>query len=188
MPGNDSVGRGAILSEDGEHRLLAERRCELSGLSLAYRRTAGWLMCNPSRADAEIDDPTVGRVMGHSLRYRCYRQLIGNMWTRRTPYPKDLWKSLKDRPPDALEWANNSTTLFMIGAQCDLLVVAFGAEPGRRYPDEVRAALDAFRLAVPDLPLMCLGTTGDGWPLHPLARGKHAIPADVKLTEWEWPK
>lgn len=33
--------------------------------------------------------------------------------------------------------------------------------------------------------LDCLGTTGSGAPKHPLARGKHRIPADFAPVAWE---
>lgn len=33
-------------------------------------------------------------------------------------------------------------------------------------------------------PLHCLGTTMNGAPIHPLARGKHRVPDDVQRRPW----
>lgn len=145
--------------------------------------TAGWLMCNPSRADHEIDDPTAGRVMAHSLRFGCARSLVGNVWALRTPYPADLWRMLAAGVYSAEMHRANLEALATIGGQCDLHIAAFGAEPGRREKRAAAQAVDAFTLGG-RFPLYCLGTTDDGLPLHPLARGKLAIPRDVQLQPW----
>lgn len=59
----------------------------------------------------------------------------------------------------------NMDALAMIGGQADIHVAAFGAA-GRRFP------------------LFTLGTTDDDMPLHPLARGKHAVRNDATLRPW----
>lgn len=148
--------------------------------------TAAWLMCNPSTADHERDDPTAGRVMGHSARFGFPRSLIGNVWPLRTPYPADLFAALRDGRYLPEMNAANLDALAMIGAQSDVLVVAFGAEPGRKYRAAVEIAVEAYRSANSG-PLYALGTTADGWPLHPLARGKLAIRRDAPLVPWALP-
>ncbi len=185
------IRKSAVLAypdETGEPaaRLIIERDAIASGTAPDYARTAAWLMCNPSRANAEIDDPTLGRVMGHSFRYRCARQLAGNVWPLRTPYPADLWPRLAAGEYHAEMRAANLDALAAIGAQADLLVVAFGAAPGRSHYADVCEALLAFTTAAQG-PLYCLGTTDDGWPLHPLARGKLAVRKDTPLVEWDLP-
>jgi hypothetical protein len=159
-------------------------------------RTAAWLMCNPSRASHLIDDPTAGRVVHHSNRASCPRSLVGNVWPLRTPYPSDLWPwvetcghSVKSRamtaPTQRYErsMAANLDALAMIAAQADIHVVAFGAEPNRRDRMAVTRAVEAFSL-YGNVPLYCLGTTPDGHPLHPLARGKFAVRNNAKLALW----
>lgn len=167
-------------------RLVLERDGITPGLLPEYRGTAAWLMCNPSRANHEIDDPTAGRVMAHSLRYGCARSLVGNVWCLRTPYPADLFAALRSGRYTPEMDAANLDALAMIGAQADRLVVAFGAAPGRAHFAAVRSALEAFR-TFNDGPLWCLGTTDDGWPLHPLARGKLAVRNDTEMRLWTLP-
>lgn len=172
--------RGAILAYPDDQgvpqcRLLLERGWG------AYGRTAGWLMCNPSTADADHDDPTAGRVVHHSRRLECVRALVGNIWPLRTPYPADLWPRVRPMPR---EWRlANLEALAMIGAQSSVHLVAFGAEPFRRHRLDVLEAIDAFTLGGRHK-LYCLGTTADNLPLHPLARGKFAVRNDCEIIEW----
>lgn len=169
---------GAVLAFDGRCRLLLER-----GSDRPEARTAGWLLCNPSTADATQDDPTVRRMRHFTDRARCSRMLVGNVWGWRATQPADLWGVLRGGQYTEAMRSANLDALAAIGAQCDVLFMAFGAEPGRRYPQDVREAIDA--IWQPDRPVpLCLGTTDDGLPLHPLARGKHAVRNDAPLVEW----
>lgn len=169
----------AFPGDDGEAlcRLLLER-------DAGPGPTAAWLMCNPSRASHLVDDPTAGRVVTHSARFGCPRSLVGNVWGWRTPYPTDLWPALESGAYTPAMRLANLESLAMIGGQADLHIAAFGAEPGRRHKAAVMDALDAFTLGG-RFPLYCLGTTDDGMPLHPLARGKFAIPRDAPLRPWD---
>ena len=164
-------------------RLVLERERYVEGPP----RTAAWLMCNPSTADALQDDPTAGRVIHHSANAGCARSLVGNVWPWRSPYPRDLWAAIADGRLTPAMRAANLEALAMIGGQADIHVVAFGADPDRRLPFDVYAALEAFSAGF-TVPLYCLGTTADDKPLHPLARGKHAIPNNAQLRLWLGPK
>lgn len=164
-------------------RLMLERAPDVPP-PIGYRdgrghMTAAWLMCNPSDADAMIDDPTAGRVVSHSQRAGCPRSLIVNLWPLRTPYPAELWPRIERGDVSADMWRANLDAIAMAAAQADVLVVAFGAA-GRRYARFVDQALEAFTHG----PLHCLGVTADNMPLHPLARGKQAIRRDAVLAPW----
>lgn len=142
-------------------------------------------MCNPSTADAETDDPTNKRVVHFSARSGYARSLVGNVWPIRTPYPRALFERLRTDYP--AEWLfANLDALAMIGAQASVHVVAFGTV-GRTHPEAVALAIEAFSCGGTK-PLYCLGTTKDGWPLHPLARGHHHIPSDTNLRPWQLPR
>lgn len=183
--------RGAVLAfadPTGEPlcRLVLERVAPHALIPAdAPPPTAAWLGCNPSRASHLIDDPTAGRIVHHSNRAGCPRSLVGNVWPYRAPYPVDLWRFLEGcggfMPKDMAD--ANLDALAMIGGQADIHVAAFGAAPGRDFPLTVKRALDAFTCGG-RFPLYCLGTTADGWPLHPLARGKLAVRNDTQLRPW----
>jgi hypothetical protein len=137
------------------------------------RLVFAWLMTNPSVASHLIDDPTCGRTVTTSDDHGGGMSLLGNMWSWRTPYPRDLWTALAaGRITEDMILANERA-LELIGGAADRLVVAFGAEPMRRHPEHCRRMLGAFT-RYNSSPLLCLGTTDDGMPLHPLARGKSA--------------
>jgi hypothetical protein len=186
--------RGAVMAfpddqGDPQCRLVLERIAPYAQIPDDLPPpTAAWLMCNPSDASHLIDDPTAGRVVHHSNRAGRPRSLVGNVWGWRTPYPRDLWPAVADgRYTDAMA-AANLDALCMIAAQADLHIVAFGAAPMRDHPIAVHRALEVFS-NYGKHPLYCLGTTGDGQPLHPLARGKHAVRNDAQLrpwTSWRW--
>lgn len=193
--------RGAVMAfpdPDGEPqaRLILERVKWQQSDARAYLRgdrprTAAWLMCNPSKASHLVDDPTAGRVVHHSGRAGCPRSLAGNIWPLRTPYPADLWAAMArgfDMPAETLlaMRSANLDALCMIGAQADIHIVAFGAEPPRRFPAAVMEALDAFTCGGRH-DLYCLGVAGGGEPLHPLARGKYAVRNDTPLRLWKGP-
>ncbi len=151
-------------------------------------RTAAWLMLNPSDADAERDDPTAGRVVHHSKRAGCPRSLVGNVCSLRTPYPADLFRMLEAGAYTEEMHRANLDALAMISAQADVHVVAYGAsmrDRSARYDRYVEEALEAFGRDG-CVPLYCLGTTPDGLPLHPLARGKFAVRNDATLQQWAY--
>ncbi len=170
--------RGAVLGFDDTCRFMLERN---TGEPDA--RTAAWLMCNPSTADANIDDPTANRVVHHSARLGCARSIVGNVWAWRTPYPAQLWADLRaGRYTQAMADANRDA-LAAMGAQADVFVVAFGAAPWRAHRTAVTQALYAWLSDDGRVP-ECLGVTPDGAPLHPLARGKFAVRNDCEISEW----
>lgn len=166
---------GAVLAFDDRCRLLLERG--------TGARTAGWLACNPSTADANLDDPTVRRMVHFSRAAGCDRMLLGNVWAWRATQPADLWAALASGDYTEAMHEANLDALAAIGAQCDVLFMAFGAEPGRKHPEWVREAIDALWNPGRPVPL-CLGMTADRLPLHPLARGKHAVRNDVVPQPW----
>lgn len=169
--------RLAVFGFDDTCRFVLERNACPQG----DVQTAAWLMWNPSNASHLIDDPTVLRVVTHSRNAGCDRSLIGNVWGYRTPYPAELDRALVRGDYTKAMHEANLDALAAISAVADIHIVAFGAA-GRRYARNVDAALEAF---VPTgTPLYCLGLTADNLPLHPLARGKHAVRNDTALRIW----
>lgn len=147
---------------------------------------AAWLMCNPSTADDQDDDPTLRRCMSFSRDHGCGGLMVVNVWPYRTPYPEVLWSGLRSTGYDSSVRRRNIEAIVNAGVEAKLRFVGFGCEPARRYPEEVRIAVEAFQS--PPGRAMSLGVNDEGWPLHPLARGKFAIPNGTKGRAWEWPE
>jgi hypothetical protein len=163
---------GALI--DGPFRFALWRRW-------SERPIAAWLMCNPSTADAEDDDPTIRRVRHFSTVMGCGGAIVVNLWPLRTPYPAELWKRIDAELTVEADRRNREAIADAIG-RSEVAFVAVGAEPWRRFPGTVKLALGAFQR--PTVPHYVLGTTQDGAPLHPLARGKLAIPNDRRPQRW----
>ncbi len=122
-----------------------------------------WILCNPSTADGQQDDPTVRKVRGFAKRHERGGWMIVNAYALRATDPGALVMPV-DRDPGGprniafvTEWA---------GAAVDsggrIILGWGGALPKRLRP----AALSLVRSIGKDL--WCLGTTGDGQPRHPL--------------------
>jgi hypothetical protein len=147
---------------------------------------AAWLMCNPSTGDALENDPTIRRVIRFSQDHGCGGCVIVNVWPFRTPYPELLWSHLAARGYDAELRRKNHDFIVNAGVDAKLRFVAFGCEPARRYPEEVQIAKELFES--PPGRCLAMGTSPEGWPLHPLARGKFAIPNGTQARSWAWPE
>jgi hypothetical protein len=147
---------------------------------------AAWLMCNPSTADALDNDPTIRRIIGLSRDHGCGGLIVVNVWPYRTPYPEALWGFLARHGYAAEVRSRNLDAIINAGVDAQLRFVAFGCEPPRRYPEEVQVAVAAFES--PPGRVMALGMNDQGWPLHPLARGKFVIPNGTKGGSWTWPE
>lgn len=145
---------------------------------------AAWLLCNPADADVYNDDQTCRRMEHFTRQSGCGGFTAVNFCPLRTPHPAHLWKMIRagDYTPEMIE-ANN-LSISLVAAKADVHVVAFGPEPVRRHRTLVIDALGAFS-ADGSRRLLCLGTNPGGWPLHPLARGRFAIPNTRRLTPWD---
>jgi hypothetical protein len=170
--------RGAVL--DGPCRYTLSREWD-DGLP-----NAAWLLCNPSTADAEIDDPTCRRMMHFTRALGCGGFIAVNIWPLRATFPRDLWPILAAGAlTEAMEFANDAV-IELARDRAHRMIVAFGTEPPKRDAARVERLVQKFSRGG-SRPLLCLGTNTEGWPLHPLARGKFAIPNDRRLSEWVRP-
>lgn len=154
----------AVFSECGRYRYQLTR--ELG----AAPRSIMWLMLNPSTADATVNDPTVRRCMGFSVQWGFGRMYVCNLYALRSPYPEDLWKVDDPVGPDNDGWIASTSA--------DVIVCAWGVNA---RPDRVRQVLGLL-----SAPAMCLGTTKDGFPRHPLyVRGDTELQPLLKSAQEE---
>lgn len=146
---------------------------------------AAWLMCNPSIADANLDDNTTKRCIHFARKMGCGSLDIVNLWPCVATDPADLWRLLEASYPELREHLlENMQAIEKVVSRASIRFVAMGAEPVKRFPHYVRHML---RLFTAGEPAWCLGITDEGWPLHPLARGKKAIPNDRAPSLWMVP-
>ncbi len=154
-------------------------------------KPASWasvLMLNPSAASQDRDDPTSRQVTG------LVRAIGLDGWIGVNLYP-----FISSRPGSLSAWIHNEHWRDAMKANLSAVeragriavqrFAAWGAFP----VDEpwLEQALEAYtqpqKGADHDPRLWCWGTTAQGWPLHPLARGKHRIPPARRPILWTRP-
>lgn len=145
--------RAATISPCGKYRYDLTRRWG-SGPNM------GFVMLNPSTADADVDDPTIRRCIGFAKREGCDGIVVVNLFPLRATDPTVLWAT---RYPD--RFGPDSDTelqrhLIMVDGP---LVEAWGGDAATRGGEAVEMTLRYLGSR-----LMCLGKTKDGHPRHPL--------------------
>lgn len=157
--------RSAVLSSCAKYRYTLTR---LWGGG----PTLGVIGLNPSTADAEIDDPTVKKLMRFARDNGFGGFVLGNLFAWRATYPSDLGAVEDPVGPD------NDLHLRMIGRTCVNVLCAWGSTPKTWV---TRVVLVKELIAnIPERPkTLCLRVNADGSPAHPLF-----LPYTCKLTEY----
>jgi hypothetical protein len=131
---------------------------------------AGFIMLNPSTADASLNDPTVRRCIGFAQREGCGGLSVLNLFALRATNPKELARHPNPIGPAWRIWFE--ATLTSIDGP---LIVGWGAQKGIAGQVEmVRQLLNAAGKKA-----LCLGKTVDGSPRHPLY-----VKGDAPLVEF----
>jgi len=165
LPGlNTGGGRpGAWLSACGLYRYRLWRTWDESKQPLA------WCMLNPSKADAEDDDPTIRRVVRFSRDHGYGAIEVINLFAYRATKPRELRKAANPI---------GSKNQIALNSVFDRdLVVAWGAIP---KSSEARATEVLEFLTGWAANVFCLGTTKQGHPRHPLF-----VSADTRLQPFK---
>lgn len=130
-----------------------------------------WVMLNPSTADADIDDPTVGRCQTFARRWEYDGVTVANLFALRSTDPRALRTH-----PDPVGPANDEVLGSLAAAAgVGFIVAAWGTGGGLHGRSEYVANL----LAASGRPVHCLGLTLGGYPRHPLY-----VRADTPPIEW----
>ena len=128
---------------------------------------------NPSTAGAFKSDATIRRVVRFARREGCGWLRMLNIYGLKSTDP-----GLLREHPDPVGLSNDLILgMFATG----LVVAAWGA--GGKLND--RGCEVGRRITAAGVPLLCLGTTKDGHPKHPLARGRERVADDAPLIPWE---
>lgn len=157
---------GATLSSCGQHRFLLSRRIDTEGPSRAS--VVGWIMFNPSTADAEADDPTIRKCLGFSQRVSAGEIVVANLFSWRATNPKEVRAHLDDACP-----GENLDAIDYVLRESDVVVCAWGRLAAPAWAQErVRSVLrraEAEPYALTKLHVIDLSK--DGHPVHPLMQG-----------------
>lgn len=156
----------ASLSRDGKHRLELTRCWDKSLPRL------GWIMLNPSTADAELDDPTIRKCIGFAERWGYGSIAVGNLFSYRTKSPAVL----KQVPVNERNDADANAALVRLATRCEKIVVGWGAN-GAHYAR--RIALVKKMLFDNSVNAVSLEITKQGHPKHPLY-----IRYDIEAKSW----
>lgn len=167
-----------------------------------------WNMLNPSIADGRRDDPTMSRIIGFSYRWGFGWAVVTNIYpfisantaalnTWRASWNQEAAKAAGfnwDLDHSAFNaWIKNMHVVSAAMAGADVHVAAWGngadAEDLDAFLDGARPSVDTsehdgFGMVKVPVEWMCLGKTGLGAPIHPLARGAHRVPDDAVLQSW----
>ncbi len=166
----------AIISACGRYRYRLDRDMGF----LDGEPIVGWMLHNPSTADASLDDPTSRRGIAFTRREGGRRMVFLNPWAGRATSPADLW-----RMPDPIGPTNDEhirEALSAIQASGGIVIAAWGrVNPPAIVRTSARRRLDAVRemIRAAGVPLFCLGVNADGSPKHPLY-----VRGDAPLIPW----
>lgn len=160
--------RLAVISDDGMYRYHLSREWADEPTPM------GFIMLNPSTADADVDDPTIRRCMAFARREGCTAINVTNLFAYRATDPRALTINAGRRVgPDNDLWLQRYLDVAVqFGTP---LVAAWGAHDVAR-DRAVGVLLQARRRGVA---LHCLGQTKTGQPRHPLY-----VKGDAPLVPW----
>lgn len=166
-----AVDKGAVLSACGLYRYYLYRSWD------ATLPRMGIIMLNPSTADAEVDDPTIRRVVSFASGLGFGRADVCNLFAYRATEPDGLlktkWPASEPRNPAA-----NSMALRMLCAQADKVVVAWGNTKIACLDGRGKGTIKVMREWW-NVPLWALKINQDGTPGHPLY-----LPGDTQLVPY----
>lgn len=165
LDGPSGMLRTAEVSDCGTYRWTLTREWN------AKLPRVGFVMLNPSTADAEHDDPTLRRCVGFARQWGYGSLVVRNLYALRATDPTQLWQH--DAP---IGW--RTPAVLTACAQDALTICAWGAH-GQRHN---RGANVAAVLRRNHVALFHLGITKTGQPRHPLY-----LPGSQKPIEWSAP-
>ncbi len=140
-------------------------------------RSVVFVLLNPSTADAFKPDPTSGECEKRARAFGADILEIVNLFAFRSAYPTDLPKrAIGQRGDDA----TNAEQILAACTGAAIVIAGWGNHGALDYRDRIVRSL----LRERGVELHHLGLTQGGYPKHPLARGKHRIPADLAPVRW----
>lgn len=142
--------KGAVISKCGEYRYLLSRIWD-DGMPFV-----GFLMLNPSTADASFDDPTIRRCIGFARQWGYGGLFVANLFAIRGADPTIIKMHSNPVGPD------NDTAIIGMADSVSEVICAWGAHGSHLSRDESVCRMLAGRR------LSTIKRTKDGSPGHPL--------------------
>jgi hypothetical protein len=137
--------RNAIISADGKYRYQLSRIWDEEKPNILF------IMLNPSTADADVDDPTIRRVMNFSKSWGYGGVFVGNLYAFRSTDPKALRHTDDPVGEDNIEHIKD-----LIGVT-ERVVYAWGNN--QKEPEWLSSLVDT---------PYCIDISKKGVPKHPL--------------------
>jgi hypothetical protein len=138
-----------------------------------------WIGHNPSGAYELHDGPTRRRIIEFCKLWKQPGCDLGNLYPFKSPDPAVCRRIAASTKAQLQE---NLDHLARLSAQASMIVACFGnIARDQAWVDHVFEQIASVR---PGMPVYCLGTTKDGAPKHPMARGQHRVPNDQQPVLW----
>lgn len=159
------IDTGAIISLDQNYRYLLWREWQRPS---GPKKTALFIMLNPSTADADLDDATIRRCVSFCKSWGFSRLEVVNLFAFRARDPKDLKRARDPNGPD------NFRTIQDAAARATRIICAWGAHGTYMGQDQ-----KVIERLLWEYPTYALHFTNSGVPGHPLY-----LPSDATLKEY----
>ncbi len=164
---------GAELSSDGIYRYTLTR-------GGGAGPCVGWLMFNPSTADATEDDHTIRKCIGFSKLWGYGRMIVINLYAVRSRDPK----AVPRMGPSAIG-PMNDYWISQAVKEAREMICAWGCA---QHEPKINARIAEVAKFIRDItwdeyPINCLGFRKDGHPKHPLMLGY-----ETPRVKFEWRK
>ena len=156
----------ATISDCGAFRYTLHRRIPSM---LRWVRPCLFIMLNPSKADAQDDDPTIRRCIAFAQREQCTELAVVNLYGLRATKPRML--GLSDDPIGPDNDLYICREVYRCRSISGIIIAAWGAHP--MAPKRATAVAEMVGS------MLCLGTTASGQPRHPLF-----VRGDAPLVPW----
>lgn len=174
------MNRTAVLSPNGKYRYRLEREWDSSLPKL------GWIMLNPSTADADVDDPTIRRCISFAKRWGFGGIVVCNLFAYRATDPSELETAEHPVGEHNLSGLIKMITDF---ENVKEIICAWGTWSGQQVS---RRQIEGYVLSqayVRGRSLWCLTLTKKGHPGHPLyiPAKTDPVPFGRHLVDRAWP-
>lgn len=159
------MNKGAVLSLDNVYRYRLWRRW-------GDGPTLGYILLNPSTADAEADDPTITRCIKRAQRLGCGAIEVGNLFALRSTEAAALYRAAFPIGPDndaAIEAVVRASKIVVCGWGVHGLLHGRGRAVANRIQHELGRIVHVLDLCA------------NGEPKHPLyiPLNRDPVPIDV---------